>query len=64
MLRFRRFGVLLSLFAALLLLAAPAEARVLRVAVDSQAVVLDGRAFGAYGAYEMLWGRIMDAPPG
>lgn len=58
MLRFRRFGVLLSLFAALLLLAAPADARVLRVAVDSQAVVLDGRAFGEHGAYEMLWGRI------
>jgi len=43
---------------AAVLLTLPADARVLRVAVDSQAVVLDGRSFGDHGAYEMLWGRI------
>jgi hypothetical protein len=43
----------------LTLLAGSAEARVLRVEVDSQAVVLGGRSFGDYGAYEVLHGRIV-----
>jgi hypothetical protein len=42
-----------------LLPAGSAEARVLRVEVDSQAVVLEGRSFGDYGAYEVLHGRIV-----
>ena len=59
LLHFRRLGFLFSLFAVLLLLIPPADARVLRVEVDSQSVVLDGRSFGNYGAYEILHGRIV-----
>ena len=55
MLRFFRPVLLAAL---LMLLSGSAEARVLRVEVDSQAVVLEGRSFGDYGSYEILWGRI------
>ncbi len=49
----------LLLFASLLLLLPrSAAADVIHVEVDSQAVVLDGRAWGDFGAYEILHGRI------
>ncbi len=49
------------LFVLLLLLAStdlPLEARVLRVEIASRTDVLNGRAFGAAGAYERIAGRV------
>ena len=48
------------LTAALLLALAPslAEARVVRLRIESREVVLNGRPFGAAGPYEKLVGRV------
>ena len=38
--------------------AAPADGRVVRVEVDRRTTILDGETFGAYGAYELIEGRV------
>ncbi|MBI3401763.1 MAG: hypothetical protein HY048_10110 [Acidobacteria bacterium] len=43
---------------ALLLLSSAAEARVVRLRVERREIVLNGRAFGAAGAYEKLVGKV------
>jgi len=50
-----RIVVIASL--ALVLLSSAAEARVVRLRIERREVVLNGRAFGAAGAYEKLVGR-------
>jgi hypothetical protein len=40
------------------LLASPASARVVRIDIASRSEVLDGKPFGASGAYEKIFGRI------
>lgn len=56
----QRWGLLLflALFSAAV---GPAEARVLRVEVESRDPVLDGTSFGSHGAYELLRGTIVFA---
>jgi hypothetical protein len=49
------------LIAALLLSAAPVDARVVRVVVDARGPVAQGHAFGAAGAYERIQGRVFYA---
>ncbi len=44
--------------ATVLLLASAAEARVVRLRIESREVVLNGRPFGAAGPYEKLVGRV------
>jgi hypothetical protein len=39
-------------------LVAPASARVVRVDIVSRGPVLDGQAFGNFGAYEKIWARV------
>ncbi len=51
-----RMVVLSSL--ALVLLSSAAEARVVRLRIERREVVLNGRAFGAAGAYEKLVGKV------
>ncbi|HLB79363.1 MAG TPA: alpha/beta hydrolase domain-containing protein [Dongiaceae bacterium] len=51
----RRLGLLLSAFC---LLAAPAQAEVVRVEVTERAPFAGGRSFGAVGAYERIRGRL------
>jgi hypothetical protein len=50
--------MMLKTLAALLLIAAPVYAEVVRIDVTSRADVLAGKAFGAAGPYEKLSGRI------
>jgi hypothetical protein len=49
---------MLRITLALVLLAAPVHAEVVRVQVSSRADVLAGKAFGAAGGYEKLTGKI------
>ncbi len=42
----------------LAVLVAPASARVVRVDIVSRGPVLDGQAFGNFGAYEKIWARV------
>jgi hypothetical protein len=42
----------------ILLSASAAEARVVRLRIESREVVLNGRSFGAAGPYEKLVGRV------
>lgn len=54
-------NVLVSVLA-LLLIASAAEARVVRLRIERREVVLDGRTFGAAGAYEKLVGKVDFGP--
>ncbi len=57
------FAPLISLLGSLLTFAPAAQARVTRVEIVSRADVLDGKPFGAAGAYEKLIGKIYFAVP-
>jgi hypothetical protein len=48
---------------ALLLVASPLDARVVRVEIDSRTEVLSGRQFGDAGAYERIQGRVYFSLP-
>ncbi len=52
-----RTGVAVMLGLALLGLASPSRAELVRVDIASRVPVLNGRTFGSVGAYEKLWGR-------
>ena len=54
--RLRRFWFLVLLMGSLL--ASAADARVVRVEVDRRVELLDGASFGAFGAYELIEGRV------
>ena len=50
--------MVLRILVAVLLIAAPARAEIVRIEVKSRTPVLDGKAFGATGPYERLAGTI------
>ncbi len=59
--RIRSFGTWLLAAGLLAALASGAEARVVRVVIDSRSLVAGGRPFGAAGAYERVVGRVFYA---